>query len=266
MERVCYHFEWDLRVQEAPVTLLEFAKKYHFPGAGAHQWVYAYLKERALRAVSHLHDFKPEYYTGVRQAESDRRMENVTAYTEETERWIWHAPIRDFQDEDVRVFIEEHKLPKNPVVEHIHRSGECNCGAFANRDEELIMFEVNYPEFYDWLMAVEEEVQAYHGRLKLFEDRWQRAYKRAEEYRKGVQYRPDRLELLGWLYPARHEGIHAVDRKVAVTRGQKNPRNWWGHHHMPDKDLQALIHQEDPKQMTLCAGCFKREREDNSRE
>jgi len=55
-----------------------------------------------------------------------------------TGRWVWRAPIAEWSEQDCLDYIDDHELPRNPVVADIHRSGECFCGSFATRDEELI--------------------------------------------------------------------------------------------------------------------------------
>jgi len=67
-----------------------------------------------------------------------------------------HRLFKEASDE----YREEHGLPTNPVVKNIHRSGECYCGAFATRDEELIDLQAHYPDHFEWIREVEKEVKA----------------------------------------------------------------------------------------------------------
>lgn len=264
---VCEEFGWPLRIERSSYSLEEVAKKYGFPGTSAHQWIYAYLKERCLRNVADLHDdleardgwAYPRFYTGVRESESEQRLENFAGEVQEGERWTWYAPIYDMDKPDVDEFIEEHGLPRNPVADKIHRSGECYCGAYANRDEELLILEAEYEHHYEWLMEVEERVQAYRGRLKIFEDRWPEAWERLNEIREWGRTVPYRLDLIEWLFPARHRALMDVEEGKARQRGQQEKENYWGHDKMPSRELQALVAEADPRQMTLCAGCFKGE-------
>jgi len=159
VRNVCERYDWPLRVERAPITLYEFAVRYGFPGSAAHSWAYRYLKERQLGRVATDTNGKPRYITGVRKHESQRRMRTVKSEIQEADRWIWQAPMFDRRDHEVDAYLSEHDLPTNPVVETIHRSGECNCGAFANRDEELALLEAHYPNFADWLLTVEGYVQ-----------------------------------------------------------------------------------------------------------
>lgn len=158
---VCEGYGWPLYIRESKKDLVEFAKDWGFPTAAAHSWAYRYFKEHTLgRFTTELENY-PHYYTGVRSAESERRKINVTEEYQDhpNDRWTWVAPIMDWTDQDCHDYRERHDLPENPVAENICRSGECYCGAFAHRDEELLQLEAHYPEHYDWLMDVEAEVQ-----------------------------------------------------------------------------------------------------------
>jgi 3'-phosphoadenosine 5'-phosphosulfate sulfotransferase (PAPS reductase)/FAD synthetase len=161
VEDTCEQFEWPLRIESPRKTLAEFAKEWGFPGSGAHGWAYRYFKAHSLQRVAADHNAKPHFWTGVRKSESDRRMRTVTdeKQVDATGRWVWRAPIADWSEQDCHDYIDAHDLPKNPVVADIHRSGECFCGSFAARDEELIDLAANYPDHHDWLMDVEQEVQ-----------------------------------------------------------------------------------------------------------
>lgn len=166
VERVCEIFGWPLEIVTPNKTLVEFAKENGFPMAAAHSWIYRYLKEHPLSSfVTDLECSKPEFYTGVRRDESDRRMRNVTAETQEhgTGRWVWKAPLADWTDEEMYEYLLEHGLPRNPVVETIGRSGECFCGAYADRFSELLTLKEHYPNHYEWLMEIEAEVQSVIG-------------------------------------------------------------------------------------------------------
>lgn len=161
----CREYEWPLRIERTEVTLRKWAlelgsddKQYGFPGAAFHPHMYHRLKERQLETIASETEGKPHYWTGVRRGESDRRMRTTTDAIDETEQWYWHAPIRNWTEERMREYLDANDIERNPVVDAIHRSGECYCGAFAQRDEELIDLEANYPEHYKWLKSLEKDV------------------------------------------------------------------------------------------------------------
>jgi 3'-phosphoadenosine 5'-phosphosulfate sulfotransferase (PAPS reductase)/FAD synthetase len=54
-------------------------------------------------------------------------------------------PILKWSGIDVSRYIEEHGLERNPVVDKLHRSGECLCGALAH-PRELEWIEFWYPD------------------------------------------------------------------------------------------------------------------------
>jgi len=165
VKKVCQNYKWDLLIAQSPMTLKEFAlgsdsrQALGFPGPGVHSWAYQYFKERQLAAIATHTDEKPNYYTGVRSHESSRRMKNVEGERQEADRWTWVAPIHDWRDSALEKYKDEHDLPNNPVAEKIGRSGDCYCGAYANRDTELMELESEYPEHAKWLKNIEQEVQ-----------------------------------------------------------------------------------------------------------
>jgi 3'-phosphoadenosine 5'-phosphosulfate sulfotransferase (PAPS reductase)/FAD synthetase len=156
---VCDQYDWPLEIYTARMTLEEFAKEWGFPKAASHSWAYQYFKERPLsRAARDSEASHQEMYTGVRRAESDRRMTTIEDEKEQ-HTWTWYAPIADWSDQDCLDYIEEHDLPESEVVKNVHRSGECYCGAFAHRDMELVDLGAKYPEHAEWLLNTEKEVQ-----------------------------------------------------------------------------------------------------------
>jgi 3'-phosphoadenosine 5'-phosphosulfate sulfotransferase (PAPS reductase)/FAD synthetase len=163
---VCDEYGWELAVLSSPITLRGFAlgsedrQAYGFPGPGSHSWAYNMFKQRQIRSLASAVSGEPTLYTGVRQHESDRRMRHVNGDTDEGERWTWRATIHNWRDERVDEYRETHDLPTNPVAEKIGRSGDCYCGAFANRDTELAELEAHYPDHAEYLKELEAEVQA----------------------------------------------------------------------------------------------------------
>ena len=166
---VCDRYGWDLAILSSPVTLKEFAlgtdtrQPLGFPGPAAHSWAFQYLKERQLGQIATQTDNEPRFYTGVRSDESERRMRNVQEDVEQTDRWVYVNPIHDWSDEQTDAYRDKHALPRNPVNEKIGRSGDCYCGAYANRETELVELQAHYPDHYEWLMDLEQEVQEQEG-------------------------------------------------------------------------------------------------------
>ena len=151
---------WTLRTHERyEDTVMEHG----FPGPAQHQSQYTSLKERQIGRLATLSGGRGNpsdlhLWTGVRSAESERRMEHVEPETEGP-RWVWHAPIHDWTKEDCRDHLEEHDLPRNPLWDTLGRSGDCFCGCFGNPEEKLDLRAVGADYHADWLEGLEEDVE-----------------------------------------------------------------------------------------------------------
>jgi len=163
VRETCDEHGWDLDVVSSDHDYEEIVKENGFPGPGVHIIMYAKLKERALRKVAQRHDDKPTFITGVRRHESSTRFRNITEPVVEDSSWVWQANIHDFTDEDVREYIDTHGLSRSPVKQLYHHSGECLCGAFGDRDEELVLLEAHFPETAKRIKELEKEVKEIHG-------------------------------------------------------------------------------------------------------
>lgn len=158
---VCEEFEWELEVVETPKNYEDIVKEYGFPGPSSHTYMYILLKQRALQKLNRRDEYygtRCGLYSGERKAESARRSRNTQQKTE-SQLFNWYAPLYDWSDERVENYREKHDLPENPSYKKIHRSGDCFCGAYATRDEELIDLQANYPDMYERIMNLEDEVQ-----------------------------------------------------------------------------------------------------------
>ena len=158
---------WSLREYKAAdcgQVYRELAVGYGFPGPAAHRKMYARLKERPLRRL--IKDAKAGHprtacvalATGIRSEESKIRM----GYKEHWRRegsYVWVNAIHDWTKSDCMEFMEREKLPRNRVVDLIHMSGECLCGAFAHVGErkEIAFW---FPEVGRELDKIEADVKA----------------------------------------------------------------------------------------------------------
>jgi 3'-phosphoadenosine 5'-phosphosulfate sulfotransferase (PAPS reductase)/FAD synthetase len=57
---------------------------------------------------------------------------------------LWIQPILHWTRDDLNTYVEEQGLARNEVSDHLHRSGECLCGALANPDE-IHLIDMFYP-------------------------------------------------------------------------------------------------------------------------
>jgi 3'-phosphoadenosine 5'-phosphosulfate sulfotransferase (PAPS reductase)/FAD synthetase len=157
----CKEQNWQLKEYKPPVSYDDIVLKHGFPGPGGHFYMYIRLKERCLAQLLKEHKGKTRtdrvlLVTGVRLAESERRMGHVEAVVQEG-RKVWVAPILNWTTEDKNEYIDLHKLKRNPVVDKLCMSGECLCGAFAHPGE-MAELEAAYPETADRIKALEGKV------------------------------------------------------------------------------------------------------------
>jgi 3'-phosphoadenosine 5'-phosphosulfate sulfotransferase (PAPS reductase)/FAD synthetase len=134
-------------------TYEELVLEKGFPyGPQGHNSMYYYLKQRQIRRL--VRENKTNHYdriglvTGIRISESTRRMHNtqLVQYVRRSGAEFWLNPILDFNDKDKNAYIKKYNLPRNEVVDLIHKSGECLCGALANRDREFADIKSWFPK------------------------------------------------------------------------------------------------------------------------
>jgi 3'-phosphoadenosine 5'-phosphosulfate sulfotransferase (PAPS reductase)/FAD synthetase len=153
VRETCREQGWPLQEFHPPVGYEEIVLRWGFPGPGGHNLIYNRLKERCIRqlvretkATAGVLMKRPMVglVTGVRSAESTRRMRHVDRIQKEGAR-VWIAPVHDWAKADCNEHIAREGLERNPVVDMLHMSGECLCGAFA-RPGEMEELELWVPE------------------------------------------------------------------------------------------------------------------------
>lgn len=141
-------------------------KKKHrgFPGGDAsHKTYYHFLKQRSIRrlvAEQKQHDFdRIGLSTGIRLAESERRLNGALSTPVRRDgAQLWLSPILKWTHKDKDAYMAKHGLKRNPVVDMLHRSGECLCGALAQPDE-IREIELFFPEVAERIHKLEREVE-----------------------------------------------------------------------------------------------------------
>ncbi len=132
-----------------------------FPGPGQHFRMYIKLKERQLDRFERDIGATPKrpvlYITGARQDESTRRMSNTDPEPDVRGRDVWLNPIFDFTKADCSECMAHFGAPRNEVVDLIHKSGECLCGAFA-QPGELAELKIWFPDVAKRITDLEQEV------------------------------------------------------------------------------------------------------------
>lgn len=122
-----------------------------FPsGPKSHSSMYWYLKQKSLDKLvretkTHRMD-RVVLVTGIRVDESVRRMgAGISVPIRRKGAQVWVNPILDWSKSDCHDLMEDRGLRRNPVVDLLHRSGECLCGALA-RANEIIDIDLWYPK------------------------------------------------------------------------------------------------------------------------
>jgi 3'-phosphoadenosine 5'-phosphosulfate sulfotransferase (PAPS reductase)/FAD synthetase len=156
----CKRNHWPLYEYHPPVSFEEIVKEFGFPGPAMHNLVYNRLKERCLRQLTKEHkEHRLETIglaSGVRSEESSRRMRHVERIQKDGSR-IYCAVIHDWDKKRCNDYITENNLERNAVVDLVHMSGECLCGAFAHpgEREELRLW---FPDAVAEIERIEVEV------------------------------------------------------------------------------------------------------------
>lgn len=132
-----------------------------FPGPGQHFKMYQRLKERALRQarsdlISNPRKERVLFLAGRRRTESARRAAIPASGRDGSTVWV--SPLVLWTKMDLNTYrLMQGDVPVNQVSELIHMSGECLCGAFAEKDE-LEMVGMWYPHAREQIEALEAEI------------------------------------------------------------------------------------------------------------
>lgn len=161
VRETCRTQGWPLLEYRAPEgTYEKRCLRYGMPGGPQHEYVYHVLKSEQIQRLirehkQHRHD-RIVLVTGVRRQESARRMQLHTTPIRAEGVKVWVNPNLEWTGLDVSRYVDSQGLRRNPVVDKLHRSGECLCGAMA-RPEELDEIAFWYPEVAQRLRNLEHE-------------------------------------------------------------------------------------------------------------
>lgn len=138
---------------------------YGFPGKGQHAKAYSRLKERRIEEV--LRETKAGrprtaavlFLSGVRRSESRRRAKREPLNQRGSAKFC--NPLIEWTALDMASYRSHFDLPQSDVAALLHRSGECNCGAFAQAEEERALMRTFWPRWWaERIEALEAEAQA----------------------------------------------------------------------------------------------------------
>ncbi len=162
VRETCRTHGWPLIEKTPPrVTYEDICLASGMPGGPqGHAITYHRLKSESLDELIREHKTHRRdrilLSSGVRKAESVRRMGfHKEAINRDGVR-VWVNPILEWDGHDINNYITDHELKRNEVVDKLHRSGECLCGALA-RPEELNEISFWYPEVGMRIKALEQE-------------------------------------------------------------------------------------------------------------
>jgi len=165
VRQTCRQHGWTLKEYRARDLGQDYEKlvlERGFPGPAHHYKMYNRLKERALRTLIREHKQKWNdrivLVTGCRSQESTRRMGHVERIQADGVK-VWVAPIHDWTKLDCNDYIQHEGLTPNHVVQVLHMSGECLCGAFAHKGE-LAEIEMWFPKTAKYIKDLEARVKA----------------------------------------------------------------------------------------------------------
>lgn len=136
-----------------------------FPGPGQHGKAYSRLKERRIEEV--LRETKRGcsrfssvlFLSGIRRSESKRRSKREPLTERGSAKFC--SPLIDWTAGQMADYRSQFDLPQSDAAALLHRSGECNCGAFAQADEERAMMRAFWPKWWaEGIEALEAEAEA----------------------------------------------------------------------------------------------------------
>jgi len=163
VRETCEQQGWPLTEASAPEGRYEemVLTRGGFPhGNASHNSMLFYLKQQPLNRWFKTVEGKVGLVTGIRKQESVRRMgAGISVPVRPDGRKVWLSPILDWSKVDCNRFMEAEGLPRNPVVDLLHRSGECLCGALA-RPEEIHDLALWFPDTARRLNELEHECEA----------------------------------------------------------------------------------------------------------
>jgi 3'-phosphoadenosine 5'-phosphosulfate sulfotransferase (PAPS reductase)/FAD synthetase len=138
---------------------------YGFPGKGQHGRAYSRLKERRIEELlrqtkeGHPRSAAVLFLSGIRRAESRRRARREPLSERGSAKFC--NPLIDWTSEEMAAYRKRFALPQSDVAALLHRSGECNCGAFARVEEERRIMRAFWPGWWaETIEALEAEAEA----------------------------------------------------------------------------------------------------------
>ncbi|WP_436348766.1 phosphoadenosine phosphosulfate reductase domain-containing protein [Natronorubrum sp. FCH18a] len=134
---------------------------YGFPGANktSHKWEWVNNKDKPLQTLLQQFDGTTLLISGATREESDARYEKVDASgLELKDGHLYASPLAAWTPADVRAYIDDQGIPRSDVVDELTHSGDCLCGAYADRWFELEMIHEEWPYMWAYIQSLEARV------------------------------------------------------------------------------------------------------------
>lgn len=121
----------------------EIVAEHGFPGPAGHQYMYSRLKERAVELIVRQRKTKRSdkvmLLTGICHDDSVRRSGYGGREVNFKGAQMWVNPMYWAGQTFIYHHLQASRLPRNPVAVELGMSGECLCGAFADKGELAIV-------------------------------------------------------------------------------------------------------------------------------
>jgi 3'-phosphoadenosine 5'-phosphosulfate sulfotransferase (PAPS reductase)/FAD synthetase len=147
----CDENGWPFRVVETPDEYAEWVRENGYPGPDIHRIAYIKLKDHAIDKLRKDVDGELHCWTGIRRAESNKRMSVAKQDERGDGRWFWRKPIVHFSDDRLAEYLETFDLEAASVVQDIGRSADCWCGCFGDRAELIDLEAAGFEAHAEWL-------------------------------------------------------------------------------------------------------------------
>lgn len=149
--------------------------KYGVPGPGAHKYAYVWLKERQIDRLIREHKThrcdRILLLAGARRDESVRRMSTSEPLRRDGCQ-VWVNPLIDWTNQDMRAYRARYDMEQSPVAALLHRSGECNCGAYGEGEREMLR--ALFRRWFDRVIAPLEDECERRGLPCVWGKRWEK--------------------------------------------------------------------------------------------
>jgi len=160
-----------LHVIRPKKTYEEYVKKYGFPHPNQHQQTMIELKWKPmdrfvkdkLKELGAKRHERICLISGTRAKESARRMKHASPITIDpsNNRMFFFAPLYYWSTPEVFAYKKEKGYKISPSYETLHLSGDCLCGAFAQKGEAE-MIALFYPDMADYIAHLEKVANKDH--------------------------------------------------------------------------------------------------------